>query len=209
MKKTLLKFLCAFLCIPLIFLCGCSGKKKTKLGAIDIDTYFSSTTATTIYYEGQTVTTKTNTSNLTLKKPNKEIIDRYESFEIKANAEWIYKMYIDYIYFYVYTSESSSSELVVNISITNAVAESDIGKELDENAKYETQASLIPQKDGSTLCEVAIKRVIATATGATLTFDILNSVPQVFLDENGKDNGLKWIIYGLEIHGESRAYSGK
>ncbi len=209
MKKNILKVLCAFLCIPIICLCGCSNKKKSKLNAIDINTYFSSTTTTTIYNDGTTNTSKTNTENLTAEKPNKDIIDRYESFEIKANAEWIYKMYIDYIYFYVYTSENSSSELVVNITITNAVTESEIGKELEENTKFETQTSLIPQKDGSTLCEVAINRVVATATGSTLTFDVLNSIPQVFLDDNGKDNGLKWIIYGLEIHGESRAYSSK
>lgn len=209
MKKTILKVLCFALCVPLVLLCGCSNKKKSKLNVIDFGTYFSASATSKIYDNGTTNTKNLESNNLTAKSPNKDIIDRYESFEIKATAEWIYKMYVDYICFYVYTTEESASEMVVNITITNAVAESEIGKELDENTKFETQTSLIPQKDGSIFCEVKIDRVVATATGATLTFDILNSVPQIFTDNEGNDNGLKWIIYGLEIYGESRAYSGK
>lgn len=207
MKKFIQRCFCILLCGFVVMFCGCSSKKKSKLNAIDMSVYFAETTGTSIYNAGQTVTNTINTSYLYSKSPNKDIINRYESFEIKANAEWVYKMYIDYIYFYVYTSESSSSELVINITITNAVSEEDIGKTLAENTQYETQCSLMPQKNGFVLCEVKIDKVIATATGSKITFDILNSVPQIFLNEKGEDNGLKWIIYGLEIHGESRSYS--
>ena len=74
------------------------------------------------------------------------------------------------------------------------------------NDDFVAECSLIPTKDGEFICEVKVKKVIATATGSTVTFDILNS-PEVFFNEKGEDIGFKWVIYDLKFYAEHRTYS--
>ncbi len=198
MKNKLLKSLTALLCVPIILLCGCS--KKSKLDTINASTYFNSAVACTVY--GKEKQTSGNLSDLLAKKPNMGTIGQYTVFELKANSAWVYKMYIDYIYFYVYTNIETESQMTINIKMTNLASENNI-----ENPEtFEADCSLIPKKDGSILCEVKVQKVVATATGSTLTFDILDC-PEIFSDSMAQDNGFKWTIYGLEFYAESRAYS--
>ena len=195
------KIITAILCIPVIVLCACSSK-TSKLDAINASAYFEEAT---IYYTYNDSHSKTMTfESLLAKKPNKTLADQYIQFEVKAIPAMIYKMYIDYIYFYVYTTKETTSEMTVNVSITNLCNEWDFENVTDD---FTADCSLIPQKDGSTRCEIKVQKVVATlAKTTTLKFDILNTT-EVFKDDKNQDNNFKWLIYGLEICGESRAYS--
>ena len=111
--------------------------------------------------------------------------------------------YIDYIYFYVYTNMETTTEMTVNVSITNLADENNIE---NPNNDFKADCSLMPQKDKSVLCAIKVQKVIATATGSTMIIDILQS-SELFSDGVGQDVDFKWIIYGLEFRAESRAYS--
>ena len=201
MKKSLLKIITALLCIPILFVCGCSSK-PSKLGTINPSAYFEDKTS---YYLYNVSESKTMTfDSLTLEEPDKSLANSYIQLEVKAKPAMIYKMYIDYIYFYVYTNKETYSEMIVNVSLTNLCDEWDFENPTDD---FSYPCSFLPVKDGSTLCIVEVKKVVAIlAETTTLKFDILNST-EVFKDESGKDIGFKWSIYGLEFHAESRAYS--
>ena len=200
MKSKITKILTAIICLPIMLLCACSSK-KSDLKAINLPTYYSNTVATSIYEKSNS--TSIELADLIAKEPNLTILNQYTSFTLKSNAVWTYKLYIDYIYFYVYTNKATDNSLTVNISITNLANENDIENPSND---FVADCSMIPQKDGSFLCEVKVQKVVATATGTTLTFDILQST-EVFTDAYGNDNGFKWIIYGLEFYAESRTYS--
>ncbi len=198
MKKSILKLLTLIICLPLA-LCGCSGV-KSKLKPLNLSVYYNDKAACSVYNKTEGI--GVDLSDLTAKKPNKDLLAAYTDFEIKANAEWVYKLYIDYIYFKVYTN-TSSSEMMINISITNLASENDIENPNDD---FHADCSIIPEKDGEFICEVKVKKVIATATGSTITFDIFNST-EVFHDNKGNDIGFKWTIYDLKFYAEHRTYS--
>lgn len=198
MKKSILKIFTLLICLPLA-LCGCS-KVKSKLDTIELPVYYNNTVACSVY--GKSDKTSITVQDLTSKKPKTLIAAAYTEFELRANAAWVYKLYIDYIYFKVYTNIPSSA-MTINVAITNLANEYDFENANDD---FTAECSLIPEKDGSFICEVKVQKVIATATGSTITFDILNS-PEVFHDVYGKENGFKWIIYDLKFYAEHRTYS--
>ena len=199
MVKKLLTTLIAMICIPIMVFCGCS-KTKSDLDSINLKRYFADTVTCTTH--GKTSSTTVSLKDLISEEPNTEIIGRYSEFSFSGEGVWLYKMYIDYIYFYVYTNIDSSSQMTLNITMTNLAKENDI-----ENPEtFTTNCSLIPQKEGSTLCEIKVGKVVATATGSKLTIDTLNT-PEAFQDEFGEDNGLRWCIYDLKFFAESRPYS--
>ena len=198
MKKSILKLFTLLICLPLAF-CGCS-KVKSKLDTIHLPVYYNNTVSCDIY--GKTNSIGINLSDLTSKKPKYGLMAAYTKFELKANAAWVYKLYIDYIYFQVYTN-MDSSELIVNVKITNLASEDDLANPTND---FTAECSLIPQADESFICEVKVQKVIATATGSTITFDILNS-PEVFYDNFGKEIGFKWMIHDLKFYAEHRTYS--
>lgn len=198
MKKSILKLFTLLICLPLAF-CGCS-KVKSKLDTIHLPVYYNNTVSCDLY--GKTNSIGINLSDLTSKKPKYGLMAAYTKFELKANAAWVYKLYIDYIYFQVYTN-MDSSELIVNVKITNLASEDDLANPTND---FTAECSLIPQADESFICEVKVQKVIATATGSTITFDILNS-PEVFYDNFGKEIGFKWMIHDLKFYAEHRTYS--
>lgn len=198
MKKSILKLFTLLICLPLAF-CGCS-KVKSKLDTIHLPVYYNNTVSCDIY--GKTNSIGISLSDLTSKKPKYGLMAAYTKFELKANAAWVYKLYIDYIYFQVYTN-MDSSELIVNVKITNLASEDDLANPTND---FTAECSLIPQADESFICEVKVQKVIATATGSTITFDILNS-PEVFYDNFGKEIGFKWMIHDLKFYAEHRTYS--
>ena len=198
MKKSILKIITLLICLPLA-LCGCS-KVKSKLDTIHLPVYYNNTVSCDLY--GKTNSIGINLSDLTSKKPKYGLMAAYTKFELKANAAWVYKLYIDYIYFQVYTN-MDSSELIVNVKITNLASEDDLANPTND---FTAECSLIPQADESFICEVKVQKVIATATGSTITFDILNS-PEVFYDNFGKEIGFKWMIHDLKFYAEHRTYS--
>ena len=198
MKKSILKLFTLLLCLPLA-LCGCS-KVKSKLDTIDLSVYYNNTVSCDVY--GKTNSIAVGLNELTSKKPNKSIASAYTQFELRANSAWVYKLYIDYIYFKVYTN-LDSSEMIVNVSITNLANEYDFE---NTNNDFTAECSLIPAEDDSFICEVKVQKVIATATGSTITFDILNS-PEVFHNSRGEEIGFKWLIYDLKFYAEHRSYS--
>ncbi len=201
--KGLKKSVFAIILLPVMLFCGCS---KSNLKPQDFSAYYASTITCTLYDKSGTKTIPT--SALADSKPNIDYADKYVSLVATAKSEWLYKMYIESIYFYVYTSESTSTEMIINVSLTNVVKEEEINTSTEDNT-ITAQCSFFPQKDNSTLCKVEVNRTVATATSSTLTFDINNSVYGIVCDENGDTNDFKWLIYGIEIIGESRTYNEK
>lgn len=203
MKNFIKKFLASVLILPILFLCSCSG--VSDLPSINMQTYFEDSVTATVFNNStsNSSTRDIPLSVLTANSPNTDYLDRFVEFELEGNGAWLYKMYIDKIVFYVYTNESSDSEMIVNFSITNVAHEDDL--ELTE--EFTGQCSFYPQSNGSAYCELTIDRVIATATGSTITFDILNSTSGTVADEEGNTTSFRWVIYGFKIYGESRSYS--
>lgn len=200
MKKLLKRIGIIALIFPIIFLCSCS--KVSKLPSINVDTYFEDTVETSVL--GNNVSSKEITlASLTAKKPNPDFYDRYVQFTLTGNGAWLYKMYIDKITFYVYTNKTVDTEMIINFSITNVADEGD----LENPEEISGECSFNPKKNGKAYCEISVNKVIATATGCEIKFDITNSTSGTITDNEGNVTDFKWQIYGLKIYGESRSYS--
>lgn len=199
MKKIII-LITSILCIPIMLLTGCS-TKKSKLNKINVSAYFNETTS---YSTFETTGEKSLPLNTFLKEePDTKLADSFVQIKLKAISAMIYKMYIDCIYFYVYTNIETDSQMMINVTITNLANENNIENPTDD---FAYSCSFIPKENGAILCTVPVKKVVATATGLNLSFDIFETT-DVFKDGLGNNTGFNWIIYGLTIHGESRAYS--
>ena len=101
MKNKLLKSLFALLLIPVLFFAGCKDKKS--LPAIDLATYLKEE-ITVSYYQLEAKSTK-DLSFITDTKLDEEKLGKYVKFELSANSVWMYKMFVESISFYVYTTD--------------------------------------------------------------------------------------------------------
>ena len=207
--KKLKQSLFIFLLLPVIIFCGCS---KSNIKPQNFTSYFSDKVTTTIYKNNGTASSKDITSSiLGASTPNLDYADKYLTLETTAKGEWFYKMYVESIYFYVYTSHSAQTEMIVNVTLNNFVEEKNINNQhtTDEEKTLTAQCSFFPEDNNSILCKVDVNRVVATMTTTKIKFDINNSVHGILCSETGEPNDFKWIIYGIDIVGESRTYNEK
>lgn len=200
MKSKILKSMIAILCLPVLLLCGCSDK-RSKLPKINASAYFESSVSYTTY--GNTKASTLEFEELIMTEPDPLNVNSFDEIKVTAKSAWVYKMYIDAIYFYVYANKAATTEMIVNVKITNLADEDNISKPSDD---FAATCSLVPLANDSVLCKVEVKKTIATATGCTLSFDILNSTNGTVADDNGKPTDFRWMIYGLEIYAEHRTY---
>jgi len=203
MKKNKLKTLLAILIVPILLFCGCKNK---ELPAIELSRYLNeSLTISRHLTEEKTNETIDFIATKNLDKAN---LSKYTKFEFSANSVWMYKMYVEYISFYVYTNEASQYEMILNLKMSDLADESEILKSNTDSIEVETiekQCTIKPQKDHAIKCTFPIGKTVARALGADISIDILNSL-ELYSDDD-ETFSFKWLIYGLEIHGESRTYS--
>ena len=207
--KKLKKSIFIFLMLPVMFLCGCS---KSNIKPQDFNAYFNDKVSCYIYKNNGTSSSKDiSAKTLAASTPDFDYADKYISLEATAKGEWLYKMYVESIYFYVYTSHEAATEMIINVTLTNFVEEKNINNKntTDEEKTLTAQCSFFPQEGNSTLCKVEVNRVVATATTTKIKFDINNSVHGILCTELSEPNDFKWLIDGLEIVGDSRTYNEK
>lgn len=209
MKKNLLKFFAIFLLLPAIMFVGC---KNAKLPAIKLSGYLKDE-ITVISYgllesDGTLSEESESLSLLTEKKAKTENLSKYLKFTLTANPVTMYKMYVEYISFYVYCNESAE-QMTINVTMSNLASEDDIRNATNQSVETDTaeeQVAFKVKAKKSVKCTIPIKKTVATATGSTITIDIFNS-RDLFSGDGENDSTFKWLIYGFEIHGEPRAYT--
>ena len=204
MKKNLLKSLLVFLILPVLVFVGCKNK---ELPTINLSKYLKSEIS--VKRQGFTEAKAADLSLLTDKKPNYENLSQYLKFEIQANNVWMYKMYVEKITFYAYCNESSDFQMIINVKMTDLASEEDILSSKSENVEtvtVEEQVTFSPQAKKAVKCTVNINKTVINALGSTITIDTLNS-PELFSGDGETKSTFTWMIYGFEIHGESRTYS--
>lgn len=199
MKKTIKKLLSFILIIPCLFVCACS---NTKTDPINLSGYYESPIETSILVGGLTKTKELTLDDISSKKPVTAKLDTYLKFTFVAKSDFIYKMYIEKIEFYVYANQDAS-EMTLNLAISNLADED----KLSSPETLTKDQAIIPQKGESILVSYDINKVVATATGSAIAIDILESKNNTLTDSTGNETGFKWIIHGFKIYGESRAYS--
>ncbi len=203
MKKALKRILVFIMCVPALLFCACQNS-PSSLPQINVSGYYESVGKTTLLNE--TKNGSISLGDLTATKPNLLTLGSYVQIELTGKRNWLYKMYIDYVTFYVYTNEARYSEMIVNLTISNLADEDD----RTHPSKFSAPARFIPLANGATLCTIKVGKVVANATDASsdsMTIDILNSVNNTVADSNGNPTSFRWTVYGLTIYGESRAYS--
>lgn len=188
------------LCVPILFLCSCSNFKPKCKEIPSVGYYFEDEVSCDYFQDLETNTISIN--NLTDSKLNKSTLNPYAKFTLKAKSAEIYHLYIEYIYFKVYTSESSEYEMNVNVDITNVIDENEVGKENPTETEYSNTYSCITKKNNVAIFKIYVNKVVRTATGLELTIDILNN--ETYL--SNPETNLKWTIFDFKIYGESRAY---
>jgi hypothetical protein len=203
MKKILKHIMALLTIVPIILLCSCGS--RSSLPKLNLEQYYESNV--TVYTYNSTTAKKISLSKLTSSSPSSQNCDNFTQLTLTGDGSWLYKMYIDTIYFYVYTTEATTEELVINFKLTNVVEESEFKSGSVNPTEFTCERSLKPTKNGSVLCTIPVHMTIADATSTSITIDILNSVNGTVADENGNESSFKWQIYGLEIYGESRSYS--
>ena len=218
MRKKLLKTLLVFLLLPVLVFSACAKDKKT-LPKINAARYFKDEITITRYVLANTSEDEENSSKidnkstdmlslLTAKKANTNNLSKYISFELTAQPVWIYKMYIESISFYVYCNEDSDYQMTIDLFMTDLADENVIleaTSEVVETETYNEQCTILPKAKKAIKCNYKIGKTVATVAASKLTIK-LNSSEVFSGDENGNSTFM-WLIYGLEIHGESRAYT--
>ena len=204
MRKKLLKSLLIFLLLPVLIFVGCKNK---ELPAINLSRYLKKEISIKTHDISQAKTA--DLSIITEKKPNVEYLAQYLKFEIPANNVWMYKMYVEKITFYVYCNETSEFQMIVNVKMSDLASEEDILNTKTENVETETieeQITLTPEAKKSIKCTININKTVVNALGSTITIDTYNS-RELFSGDGESNSSFTWMIYGFEIHGESRSYS--
>ena len=204
MKKNLLKSLVIFLLLPVLIFVGCKNSKS--LPSIKISRYFKE--KITISRYGFPEASKDTISLLTQKKAKAENLSPYTKFEISAQPVWIYKMYIEKISFYVYCNETTETPLTINLKMTDLATEDAIWASTEEavsSEDYEEQCMVEPKAFKAIKCNFNINRTVIVATGSTITINV-DSL-EIFSSDETNESTFKWLIYGFEVHGESRAYT--
>lgn len=201
--KKLLKILLVLLLLPVMTLTAC---KKKSLPSINLERYLKD--EITVKQVDTDATTKA-LSLITQDEAKDENLSKYLKFEISTDPVWMYKMYIESITFYVYCNESSEFSLNLNIKITNLATEEAIMEAITENVETETlekQVSFNPKEKKAIKCTVDVNQTIVNATGSTISIDAYSS-SELFSGDEETSSNFMWLIYGLEIHGESRTYT--
>ena len=199
MKKSLKKLLITLLIFPVIILCSC-GKDIFTCKTVSAQFYFKEEITCDIYRE--TSQQKLNISSIIGDKVDLNTLSAYAKLTFSGNSAELFHLYIEYISFKVYTNESSDYSLDININLTNVIKEEDVGKDGVEDNTFSNTYSCQAKANGSVQVNAKIDRVVATATGSTLTIDALTS--DMFVSS---DSTFKWTIYDFKIYAESRAYS--
>ena len=176
---------------------GCS----KGIPAINMPTYFKTSVTSTVYKNSST-SSKTLTLDQFCSGADTSKLDKYLDFKFAANSSWIYKMYIEKLEFYVLTNTTPDTEMTFTIKLSNLAKEDNISSVSEIT---ETQ-SIYPTANEPYKLTLFVNRVVATATGMTMSIDISES-SELLLDKNNPDNDFKWLIYGLKIYGEHREYS--
>lgn len=206
MRKKLLNLLFVILILPVMVLTGCK-KGSSSLPAINVSRYFKD--EITISRYNITDDRTDSISFLTQKKAKKENLSKYVKFELNADPVWIYKMYVESIVFYVYCNESSEFQMTINVKMTNLADESAILESKSDNVAtedVEQQVTIMPKGKKAIKCVVPINKTVVNSLGSTITIDFKNS-PELFSTEGENESSLMWLIYGFQVHGESRTYS--
>ena len=217
MRNKLLKTLLIFLLMPVLVFSACT-KNKKMLPKINATRYFKDEITITRYVLANTSEEENSSeinnkstdmlSLLTAKKANTNNLSKYISFELTAQPVWIYKMYIESISFYVYCNEDSEYQMIIDLFMTDLADEDVILKatsEVVETETYNEQCTILPKAKKAIKCNYKIGKTVAKVAASKLTIK-LNSSEVFSGDENGNSTFM-WLIYGLEIHGESRAYT--
>ena len=211
MKRYLNLLLALFLCVPILLFTGC-GTKMCK--TIDTSYYFNNKINCSFFYDRNT--RDLSIFDLEAKNPDKDLLDAYAQIMINTNSEnaRAYHLYIDYITFYVYFNESSEFDFNLKVLIPNAVEEKNVWEntenldDIDKN--FQDTYSTKPKANKSAEFKIKVQRVIVVTTGTSITFDLTENneifKPQEDMEEDEKAVTFKWLIYGLEIHAEARAY---
>lgn len=200
--KKFLNTLLVLLILPVLILSGC---KNSSLPAINLSRYLKDEISVK---RNDLESSKDSLSLLTQKKAKKSNLSKYESFELTTQAVWTYKMYIESITFYVYCNESSDYQMTLNVSMSNLASEDTINSTTSETIETETVSEPItftPKSKKAIKCTANINKTVANALGSTITIK-LDSL-EIFSGDEENPSTFMWLIYGLEIHGESRTYN--
>lgn len=209
MKKNLLNIFMVLLLLPVIMFSGC---KKSELKAIDSAIYLKDEIQVISYgileNDGSLAETPGSLTLLTQKKAKTDNLSKYLKFVINAQPVMMYKMYIEYISFYIYCNESAD-QMTINFTMSNLASEDGILNSKEQTVEpvtVEEQLALSPKAKKKIRCTIPINKTIATATGSTITIDVLNST-ELFSGDEETNSTFMWLIYKFEIHGESRSYT--
>ncbi len=199
MKKLLLKSIAFVLCFSTLMFAGCSNCSGKGL---DLSFYLASSTSGKFIVAGKSEKT-INTSALFSDNLSYELVDEYYSISFNSNKSYMYKMYVDYIEVTVYTNQTLDSQMDITLSITNLADKDNLR---DHDTPFKTDISLYPKENSSKTFKIDVKKVVATATPSTFTFDLSTS-SEVISAKNDEPNEFKWFIYGLKIYGENVVYN--
>ena len=186
------KFLALFCCLLSMFIvCGCSRDVSTQ--ALTMTRYFKSNVVSAY---GINKTKEYSLVNFTGENANLGTMAAHKSLTFSGINDWLYRKYIERVYFYVYTTHTTNIEQlkVTFTSLDGGETDNTInGYKVSETVAVNVEANK------GTLVRVDIGHTV-TLDDAQLIFKLDD---EKFSYDTNYAN-FKWTIYGLQVYGETK-----
>ncbi len=199
MKKFISLTFSLMLILILPLFAGCSNGSLPK---INMSVYYQSTCTANIAYSSTAAAKSISLDTLTNQKSDTSKMAKYLDFTINGNISYLYKMYIQKIEFYVLTNQDAE-QMTFNLSVTNLAKESSISDydTFTEMKSYNIKGYQVQK------CSFEINQVVVSSAETSIKIDLSESSELLTSKTDGQENTFVWMLYGLQVYGESREYS--
>ncbi|MBQ8468162.1 MAG: hypothetical protein IJ542_00200 [Clostridia bacterium] len=187
-------FACTICVLSSLLFFGCKNTSPVSTPAINMNRYFSNTVVSRNIDSGATSTTNLTLSSFISESVDKTTLKKHRSLTFDRNGAWLNGMYIECVYFYVY---SDTALIDSQLSFLMTGLDGGLYDETLPEGTYKVEKNSIGisvEENGSQLVRVDIGHKV-TQNGFSLVFDFDNDL---------EFGNFSWTIYHLTVYGEIR-----
>lgn len=190
-KKTLVLIVAIF-CATIFVGCG----RNVQSPAIKVSRYFNNSVS---YTYTTNRTEKLNLSSFTKNSVDNSTVGKQSTIQLTGENQWVYRLYVECIYFYFYCNQSVDIEQLV-VTMTNLDSGTFDSTLPTGTYKKSTILAFKAKQNKGVLLRVDINQTIVSSSA-----DCLLTLKLEHDELLSSSNDFKWSIYDLAIYGKTAA----